>query len=34
VWGIVAVLRAKSMTESQRVMAVSGIMVLMAALAA
>ena len=34
VWGIVAVLRATSMTQSQRVMAVGGIVVLMAALAA
>ena len=34
VWGIVAVLRASHMTESQRMMAVGGIVVLMAALAA
>ena len=34
VWGVVAVLRAKSMTQSQRMMAISGIVVLMTALAA
>ena len=34
VWGIVAVMRAKRMTESQRMMAVGGIVVLMATLAA
>jgi hypothetical protein len=34
VWGIAAVVRAKSMTESQRMMAVGGIVVLMATLAA
>ena len=34
VWGVVAVLQAKSMTQSQRMMAVGGIVVLMAALAA
>src|SRR4030095_3136703 len=34
VWGIVAGTRAKSMTESQRMMAVGGIVVLMATLAA
>jgi hypothetical protein len=34
VWGIVAVVRAKTMTESQRMMAVGGIVVLMATLAA
>ena len=34
VWGVVAVLRAKSMTQSERMMAVGGIMVLLAALVA
>ena len=34
VWGVVAVLQAKSMTQSQRMMAISGIVVLMTALAA
>ena len=34
VWGVVAVLRAKSMTQSQRMMAVGGIVILLAALAA
>jgi hypothetical protein len=34
VWGVVAVLRAKSMTGSPRGMAVGGIVTLMAALAA
>ena len=34
VWGVVAVLQAKSMTQSQRMMAVGGIVVLMVALAA
>ncbi len=34
VWGVVAVLRAKSMTGLQRRMAVGGIVILMAALAA
>ena len=34
VWGLVAVLRVESMTRSQRVMAVGGIVVLMATLAA
>ena len=33
VWGVVAVLQAKSMTQSQRMMAVGGIVVLMVALA-
>jgi hypothetical protein len=33
VWGGVAVLQAKSMTQSQRMMAVGGIVVLMVALA-
>jgi hypothetical protein len=34
VWGIVAVLRANSMTQSQRAMAVSGIVIVVAALLA
>jgi hypothetical protein len=34
VWGLVTVLRIKSMTEAQRMMAVGGIVVLMATLAA
>jgi len=34
VWGLIVVLRAKSMTASQRMMAVGGIVILMAALAA
>jgi hypothetical protein len=34
VWGIVVGVRAKSMTESQRMMAVGGIVVLMETLAA
>jgi len=34
VWGVVAVLRARYMSQSQRMMAVGGIIVLMAALAA
>jgi hypothetical protein len=34
VWGIVAVMRAKSMTETQRMMAVGGILLVMAALVA
>jgi hypothetical protein len=34
VWGVVAVLRAKSMTGLQRGMALGGIVILMAALAA
>jgi len=34
VWGIFAVLRATGMTQSQRVMAVGGIVVLTAAIAA
>ena len=34
VWGLVAVRRAKSMSESQRMMAAGGIVVLMAALTA
>ena len=33
-WGLVAVLRAKSMSESQRMMAAGGIVVLLVALAA
>jgi len=33
VWGLVTVLRIKSMTQSERMMAVGGIMVLLAALA-
>ncbi len=33
-WGLVGVLRAKSMSESQRMMAAGGIVVLMVALAA
>jgi hypothetical protein len=33
-WGLVTVLHAKSMTQSQRMMAVAGIVILMAALAA
>ena len=33
VWGVVAVLRASYMSQSQRMMAVGGIIVLMAALA-
>jgi hypothetical protein len=34
VWGVVAVLRARHMSQSQRMMAIGGIIVLMAALAA
>jgi len=34
VWGIVSVLRAKSMTESQRLMVAGGIVLIMLALAA
>ena len=34
VWGIVAVLRARNMTEPQRMMAVGGIVIVMATLAA
>ena len=34
VWGVVMVLRVKSMTQSERMMAVGGIMVLLAALVA
>ena len=34
VWGLIVVLRATSMTASQRMMAVGGIVILMAALAA
>ena len=34
VWGIVAVLRATGMTQSQRVMAVGGIVIVVAAIAA
>ena len=34
VWGIVAILRARSLTEPQRIMAAAGIVILMAALAA
>jgi len=34
VWGVVAILRAKSMTQSQRMMAIGGIVLVMAALAA
>ena len=34
VWGLVTVFRVESMTQSQRMMAVGGIVVLMAALAA
>jgi len=33
VWGFVAVLRAQNMTQSQRMMAVAGIVIIMAALA-
>jgi len=31
VWGVVAVLRVQSMTQSQRMMAVAGIVIIMAA---
>jgi hypothetical protein len=34
VWGLVTVLRMKSMTKAQRMMAVGGLVVLMATLAA
>jgi hypothetical protein len=33
VWGVLAVLRVQNMTQSQRMMAVAGIVIIMAALA-